>query len=75
MEEEKAAAYYDELTRKGEGAAKFKQGLGFSTSTSNDAVPKPGSALVSSSSFLSQFAFSFPFFLSLFVSKTQLPKI
>ncbi|PNY11803.1 hypothetical protein L195_g008418 [Trifolium pratense] len=55
MEEEKAAAYYDELTRKGEGAAKFKQGLGFSTSTSNDDVPKPGSALVSSSSFLSQF--------------------
>ncbi|KAK2355686.1 serine/arginine-rich splicing factor [Trifolium repens] len=55
MEEEKAAAYYDELTRKGEGAAKFKQGLGFSTSTSNDAVPKPGSSLVSSSSFLSQF--------------------
>ncbi|XP_058762523.1 uncharacterized protein LOC131635899 [Vicia villosa] len=55
MEEEKAAAYYDELTRKGEGAAKFKQGLGFSTSSSNDAVPKPGSALASSSSFLSQF--------------------
>ncbi|KAK2409042.1 serine/arginine-rich splicing factor [Trifolium repens] len=55
MEEEKAAAYYDELTRKGEGAAKFKQGLGFSTSTSNDAIPKPGSSLVSSSSFLSQF--------------------
>ncbi|CAI8609964.1 unnamed protein product [Vicia faba] len=55
MEEEKAAAYYDELTRKGEGAAKFKQGLGFSTSSSNDVVPKPGSALASSSSFLSQF--------------------
>ncbi|KAL1810295.1 hypothetical protein ACET3Z_027285 [Daucus carota] len=35
MEEEKAAAYYDELTRKGQGAARFKQGLGFS---SNDAV-------------------------------------
>lgn len=57
MEEEKAAAYYDELTRKGEGAARFKQGLGFSSSSaSNDAVPKPGSALPSSSSsFLSQF--------------------
>ncbi|PQQ13576.1 hypothetical protein Pyn_34258 [Prunus yedoensis var. nudiflora] len=26
----KAAAYYDDLTRRGEGAAKFKQGLGFS---------------------------------------------
>ncbi|XP_061360289.1 uncharacterized protein LOC133304301 [Gastrolobium bilobum] len=55
MEEEKAAAYYDELTRKGEGAARFKQGLGFSASASNDDVPKPGSALVSSSSFLSKF--------------------
>lgn len=33
MEEEKAAAYYNELTRKGEGAAKFKQGLGFSSSS------------------------------------------
>lgn len=57
MEEEKAAAYYDELTLKGEGAARFKQGLGFSSSSaSNDAVPKPGSALPSSSSsFLSQF--------------------
>ncbi|XP_015169307.1 serine/arginine-rich splicing factor 4 isoform X1 [Solanum tuberosum] len=54
MEEEKAAAYYDDLTRKGEGAARFKQGLGFS-STSNDAVPIRGSALVSSSSFLSSF--------------------
>lgn len=37
MEEEKAAAYYDELTRKGEGAAKFKQGLGFSSSSSSAA--------------------------------------
>ncbi|XP_028784046.1 serine/Arginine-related protein 53 [Neltuma alba] len=53
MEEEKAAAYYDELTRKGEGAARFKQGLGFSTDS--DAAPKPGSALASSSSFLSNF--------------------
>ncbi|XP_019259329.1 PREDICTED: serine/threonine-protein kinase fray2 isoform X2 [Nicotiana attenuata] len=55
MEEEKAAAYYDELTRKGEGAAKFKQGLGFSSTSNNDAVPSRGSALVSSSSFLSSF--------------------
>lgn len=55
MEEEKAAAYYDELTRKGEGAARFKQGLGFSSSASNDDVPKPGSALASSSSFFSKF--------------------
>ncbi|XP_055800660.1 uncharacterized protein LOC129870094 [Solanum dulcamara] len=54
MEEEKAAAYYDELTRKGEGAARFKQGLGFS-STSNGVVPIHGSALVSSSSSLSSF--------------------
>ncbi|KAA8540877.1 hypothetical protein F0562_024985 [Nyssa sinensis] len=48
MDEEKAAAYYDELTRKGEGAARFKQGLGFSSNTtstnknSNDAVPVRG---------------------------------
>ncbi|KAK3035784.1 hypothetical protein RJ639_034600 [Escallonia herrerae] len=58
MEEEKAAAYYDELTRKGGGAARFKQGLGFSssatTSNSNDAVPSRGSALPSSS-FLNTF--------------------
>ncbi|WCJ36018.1 hypothetical protein M5689_017240 [Euphorbia peplus] len=45
MEEEKAIAYYDELNRKGEGAARFKQGLGFSTS-------KPSS---SHSSFLTNF--------------------
>ncbi|XP_059644135.1 uncharacterized protein LOC132285915 [Cornus florida] len=61
MEEAKAAAYYDELTRKGEGAARFKQGLGFSSSSStttndsNDVVPTRGSALPSSSSFLSSF--------------------
>ncbi|PIA40314.1 hypothetical protein AQUCO_02500185v1 [Aquilegia coerulea] len=57
MEEEKAAAYYEELTRKGEGAARFKQGLGFSSSTSTqsfEAISK-GSALPSSSSFLSSF--------------------
>ncbi|KAH0922282.1 hypothetical protein HID58_022300 [Brassica napus] len=53
MEEEKAAAYYDELTRKGEGAARFKQGLGFSSG--NDAVPERASAIASSSSFLNQF--------------------
>jgi hypothetical protein len=29
MEEEKAAAYYEELVRKGGNAARFKQGLGF----------------------------------------------
>ncbi|CAN1265851.1 hypothetical protein LINPERPRIM_LOCUS12353 [Linum perenne] len=49
MEEDKAAAYYDELSRKGEGAARFKQGLGFSS------APDGGSALPSSSSFLSSF--------------------
>ncbi|XXG44326.1 hypothetical protein AAC387_Pa01g4160 [Persea americana] len=48
MEEEKAAAYYEELTRKGEGAARFKQGLGYSSSPSN---PPPAA----SSSFLSSF--------------------
>ncbi|OMO85783.1 hypothetical protein COLO4_21450 [Corchorus olitorius] len=56
MEEEKAAAYYDELSRKGEGAARFKRGLGFSSiDDQNDAVPERGSAFVSSSSFLSSF--------------------
>ncbi|PON47588.1 hypothetical protein PanWU01x14_243470 [Parasponia andersonii] len=55
MEEEKAAAYYDDLTRRGEGAARFKQGLGFSSSTAENA-PARGSALPSSSaSFLSNF--------------------
>ncbi|KAJ1694902.1 hypothetical protein LUZ63_011600 [Rhynchospora breviuscula] len=56
MEESKAAAYYDELTRKGEGAARFKQGLGFSSSSSSSSSsstkPPPPS---SSSSFLSSF--------------------
>eukprot|EP00252_Welwitschia_mirabilis_P010145 TRINITY_DN2328_c0_g1_i3.p1 TRINITY_DN2328_c0_g1~~TRINITY_DN2328_c0_g1_i3.p1 ORF type:complete len:420 (-),score=123.83 TRINITY_DN2328_c0_g1_i3:220-1479(-) len=33
MEEKAAASYYDDLARRGEGAAKFKQGLGYSTST------------------------------------------
>ncbi|KAM7275861.1 hypothetical protein ACFE04_017727 [Oxalis oulophora] len=60
MEEEKAVAYYNELTRKGEGAARFKQGLGFglSSGSSKDTVPTRGSALSSSSSsssFLSSF--------------------
>lgn len=50
MEEEKAAAYYEELTRKGEGAARFKQGLGYSSSSSSKPPPPP-----SSSSFLSSF--------------------
>lgn len=77
MEEEKAAAYYDELTRKGEGAARFKQGLGFSTTTnSDDVVPKPGSALVSSSSFLSNFVrASSPSKTSEFEKQAQLQSI
>ncbi|KAK9747970.1 hypothetical protein RND81_02G027200 [Saponaria officinalis] len=58
MEEEKAAAYYDELTRKGSGAARFKQGLGFSsaatTTVADDPPPVRGSALPPSS-FLSNF--------------------
>ncbi|KAL5147281.1 Protein ULTRAPETALA 1 [Glycine soja] len=49
MEEEKAASHGDELTCKGERAAMFKQGLGFSSSAPNDDIPKP------SSSFLSKF--------------------
>ncbi|XP_054822034.1 uncharacterized protein LOC129320548 isoform X2 [Prosopis cineraria] len=74
MEEEKAAAYYDELTRKGEGAARFKQGLGFSTDS--DAVPKPGSALASSSSFLSNFVrASSPSKASEFEKQAQLKSI
>ncbi|KMT10483.1 hypothetical protein BVRB_5g116070 [Beta vulgaris subsp. vulgaris] len=55
MEEDKAAAYYDELTRKGSGAARFKQGLGFSSAETSDEPPLKGSALPSSSSFLSNF--------------------
>ena len=49
MEEEKAASHGDELTCKGERAAMFEQGLGFSSSAPNDDIPKP------SSSFLSKF--------------------
>ena len=41
MEEEKAAAYYDELSRKGEGAARFKQGVGFSSSAPNATFQNP----------------------------------
>uniref|UniRef100_A0A7N0VFP8 Uncharacterized protein n=1 Tax=Kalanchoe fedtschenkoi TaxID=63787 RepID=A0A7N0VFP8_KALFE len=56
MEESKAAEYYEELTRKGEGAARFKQGLGFDSSTRDGGVPARGSALPSSSSsFLGSF--------------------
>ncbi|KAI6675317.1 hypothetical protein NL676_003223 [Syzygium grande] len=62
MDEEKAAAYYDELTRKGEGAARFKQGLGFSAS-GGSVPPARGSAFVSASSASS----SSPSFLSSFV--------
>ncbi|KAJ0104741.1 hypothetical protein Patl1_17952 [Pistacia atlantica] len=56
MEEEKAAAYYEELTRKGQGAARFKQGLGFSSSSpiqNDDVFAKQ--TFSSSSSFLSNF--------------------
>ncbi|KAI3840276.1 hypothetical protein MKX03_015933, partial [Papaver bracteatum] len=56
MEEDRAAAYYEELTRKGEGAARFKQGLGFSSKSSDTSNPSKGSAHPSStSSFLSSF--------------------
>lgn len=47
MEEEKAAAYYEELVRKGGNAARFKQGLGFGgakgsevSSSSSSIIPK-----------------------------------
>ncbi|CAM6025477.1 unnamed protein product [Sphagnum balticum] len=45
MEEEKAAAYYEELVRKGGNAARFKQGLGFggakgSEVSSSTIIPK-----------------------------------
>ncbi|KAG8055812.1 hypothetical protein GUJ93_ZPchr0001g31050 [Zizania palustris] len=54
MEEAKAAAYYDELNRKGEGARRFKQGLGFSSSDSQTAS-FPSKPTATSSSFLSGF--------------------
>lgn len=40
MEEDKAVAYYDELARKGGGAARFKQGLGFSSQSSQGPLSK-----------------------------------
>ncbi|XP_057815614.2 uncharacterized protein LOC131029200 isoform X2 [Cryptomeria japonica] len=40
MEEDKAVAYYDELARKGGGAARFKQGLGFSSHSSQEPPSK-----------------------------------
>ncbi|XP_072966856.1 uncharacterized protein [Typha angustifolia] len=49
MEEAKAAVYYDELTRKGEGAARFKQGLGFSSSSSSSSKPSSSSSPLFSS--------------------------
>ncbi|GFP97685.1 hypothetical protein PHJA_001912600 [Phtheirospermum japonicum] len=57
MEDEKLAAYYDDLTRRGGGAARFKQGLGFSSGNSpaDDVAPSRGSALPTASSFLSGF--------------------
>ncbi|KAJ7549262.1 hypothetical protein O6H91_07G046600 [Diphasiastrum complanatum] len=36
MEEEKAAAYYDELLQKGGGAARFKQGLGYGSNKESE---------------------------------------
>ncbi|GAB2213199.1 hypothetical protein Droror1_Dr00021220 [Drosera rotundifolia] len=45
MEESKAAAYYDELTRKGAAAAKFKQGLGFSSSSQSSPTTTASSSL------------------------------
>ncbi|KAH9607841.1 hypothetical protein KSS87_016002 [Heliosperma pusillum] len=48
MEEEKAAAYYKELSDKGSGAARFKQGLGFTSTPSPSSSPPPrGSAFLS----------------------------
>ncbi|KAF7030356.1 hypothetical protein CFC21_041903 [Triticum aestivum] len=55
MEEEKAAAYYDELNRKGEGARRFKQGLGFSSDDPQPASFSSKPSSTSSSSFLSGF--------------------
>ncbi|KAK1550501.1 hypothetical protein Q3G72_020175 [Acer saccharum] len=48
MEEEKAEAYYDELTRKGGGAARFKQSLGFSSSgpENDDVLTKQASSFM-----------------------------
>ncbi|KAL2482561.1 serine/threonine-protein kinase fray2 [Forsythia ovata] len=77
MEDEKLAAYYDELTQKGGGAARFKQGLGFSSNTSaNNAVPARGSAVPATSSFLSNFVkASSPTTSSNFQKEAQLESI
>ncbi|KAL0355955.1 UNVERIFIED_CONTAM: hypothetical protein Sradi_4042400 [Sesamum radiatum] len=78
MEDEKLAAYYDDLTRRGGGAARFKQGLGFSSSNSSahDDVPARGSALPSTSSFLSSFVrASSPSKTSEFEKQAQLQSI
>ncbi|CAK9277131.1 unnamed protein product [Sphagnum jensenii] len=59
MEEEKAAAYYEELVRKGGNAARFKQGLGFGgskgseVSSSSIIIPK-SDAHASLSNFVKQ---------------------
>lgn len=78
MEDEKLAAYYDDLTRRGGGAARFKQGLGFSSnnSSANDVVPSRGSALPTTSSFLSSFVrASSPSKTSEFETQAQLQSI
>ncbi|KAL2465286.1 Uncharacterized protein Adt_41137 [Abeliophyllum distichum] len=77
MEDEKLAAYYDELTQKGGGAARFKQGLGFSSTTSaNNAVPARGSTIPTTSSFLSSFVkASSPTTSSNFQKEAQLESI
>ncbi|XP_011071751.2 LOW QUALITY PROTEIN: probable ATP-dependent RNA helicase DDX46 [Sesamum indicum] len=76
MEDEKLAAYYDDLTRRGGAAARFKQGLGFSSSNANSDVPSRGSALPSTSSFLSGFVrASSPSKTSEFEKQAQLQSI
>lgn len=78
MEDDKLAAYYDDLTRRGGGAARFKQGLGFSvnSSSTNDDVPSRGSALPAASSFLSSFVkASSPSKTSEFEKQAQLQSI
>ncbi|KAF3774238.1 hypothetical protein EJ110_NYTH48946 [Nymphaea thermarum] len=53
MEEEKAAAYFDDLTRRGEGAARFKQGLGYSAGSSSSPSFVKASSSFSLSNFVS----------------------
>ncbi|CAN6477179.1 unnamed protein product [Victoria cruziana] len=53
MEEEKAAAYFDELTKRGEGAARFKQGLGYSAGSSSSPSFVKASGSFSLSNFVS----------------------